>query len=207
MIKLLTKEHKEDLKRITISHDKHAGVTTTEAGADHFWSESNFSQLYLEESNPTYLCWGYFENDCLISYLNMQFNTARPVWYLQKVVSDANVESSAPMKGIADLMSHAINFAESKYLFEYYSSIPVVYIRAHEKIWGNLVPERKRYDINFDHVVPALQRPAYNEYWVILMKSTLWPKDMVIRHHILRQEHRPDVHVLKNLYKPGYKND
>ena len=134
MIKLLTKEHKEDLKRITISHDKHAGVTTTEAGADHFWSESNFSQLYLEESNPTYLCWGYFENDQLISYLNMQFNTARPVWYLQKVVSDANAESTVPMKGIADLMSHAINFAESKYLFEYYSSIPVVYIRAHEKI-------------------------------------------------------------------------
>jgi hypothetical protein len=207
MIKLLGKEHKDDLKRITISHDKHAGVTTSQAGTEHFWSESTFGHMYLEESNPTHLCWGYFDNGNLISYLNMQLSTMRPVWYLQKVVSDADVSSSVPMKGIADLMSHAINFAESKYLFEYYSSIPTQYIKAHERIWGKLVPERKRYDINFDHVVPALKRPAYDEFWVVMMKSTLWPTDMVIRHHILRQEHRPDVSVLKQLYKPGYKND
>ena len=54
------------------------------------------------------------------------------------------------MKGIAALMSHIINFAEQKTLFEYYSSIPVKYIKSHEKIWGSLVPERQRYDINFD---------------------------------------------------------
>jgi hypothetical protein len=207
MIKLLGIEHKDDLKRITISHDKHAGVTTSQANAENFWSEGNFSNLFLEPTNSTHLCWGYFDNGVLISYLNMQLSTTRPVWYLQKVVSDADIESTVPMKGIAELMSHAINFAESKHLFEYYSSIPVVYIRAHERIWGSLVPERKRYDINFDHVVPALQKPAYEEFWVVMMKASLWPKDMVIRHHILRQEHRPDVSVLKQLYKPGYKND
>jgi hypothetical protein len=193
MIKLLGLEDINQVERLTLSQERHAGVMPSQVGKINFWNNNEFYFVHslLDEKVEDHLCWGYFENNKLLSYITVQLSTHRPVWYLQKVINDADSLTTTPMKGIASLMSHVINFAEQKELFEYYSSIPLKYIRSHEKIWSNLVPERKRYDINFDHVVPALTRSKYKEFDLILMKGSTWPQDMMIRHHILQQKYRP----------------
>lgn len=195
MITLLGLEHVSLVERLTLSHERHAGVMPTQVGKINFWDKNEFYFVHtlLDHKVEDHLCWGYFEDNKLLSYLTMQISSNRPVWYLQKVINDATTVSSVPMKGIAALMSHVINFAEQKMLFEYYSSIPLKYVKSHERIWGNLVPERNRYDINFDHVIPALTRSKYKEFDSILMRSATWPQDMLIRHHILQQKYRPPI--------------
>ena len=194
MIKLLGLEDIDLVERLTLSHERHAGVMPSQVGNLNFWIKNEFYFVHslLDDKVEDHLCWGYFENNKLLSYIIVQLSTHRPVWYLQKVINDAKAVTTIPMKGIAALMSHVINFAEQKELFEYYSSIPLKYVKSHERIWCNLVPERKRYDINFDHIIPALTRSKYKEFDLILMKGSIWPQDMIIRHHILQQKYRPE---------------
>jgi hypothetical protein len=193
MIKLLGLEDINSIEKLTLSHERHAGVMPSQVGKINFWIKNEFYFVHslLDDKVEDHLCWGYFENNKLLSYVIVQLSTQRPVWYLQKVINDATAVTNIPMKGIAALMSHVINFAEQNTLFEYYSIIPLKYVRSHEKIWGNLVPERQRYDINFDHVIPALTRSKYKEFDLILMKGSTWPHDMIVRHHILQQKYRP----------------
>lgn len=207
MIKLLDLSYKDDIKKITLSHNTLSGVTADQINATNFWMEDEVVNLYLNPDNSTHLCWGYFENDQLISFLNMQFSITRPVWYLQKIVNDAEASSSMPMKGLGSLISHAIQYAEQRYVFEFYTSVPVRWMKAAAKTWWDNAPEVRRNTIVIDCVVPAKQRPAYDEFWVILMKSTLWPADMAIRHHMLKPEYRPSVDQLKMLYSSKYQND
>lgn len=201
MIKLLGLEHLDALKALNMSRDRQAGVSSSQMGGAQFYSEHGYKNYYLNPDNVYYRTYGYFYQDQLVSTLNMQFNVRRPCWYLHKVLSDPGIEiPNVPLKGVAELMSYVIRYAEKKGVFDYYSIIPLRYAKVHERIWSGLVPERKRYDIVFDHVVPSMQKPAYEEYWVAMLRSTLWPQDMLVRHHILRQEFRPDFNTMMEKY-------
>lgn len=189
MIQLLNMTHYEAMTKLIIAKKKHAGVDVTKikVPAGSFSALVNF---YLIEDNPNFRAYGYFNSDGeLLSFINIHLSTRSNSWFLNKIVSSQD-ESGIPKNGIGELMSHCIQYAESRGMHKYYTIIPTKYVDSHEKIWAGLVPERERYDILFEDVIKANTRGRFDEYWNILMSTSLWPIDMVVRLHILRQEFR-----------------
>ncbi len=81
MIKLLGLEDINSVERLTLSHERHAGAKYSQVGKMNFWNknESYFIYTLLDDKEEDHLCWGYFENNQLLSYLNMQLSPHRPV--------------------------------------------------------------------------------------------------------------------------------
>lgn len=182
MIKLLTFDDAEDIFEIINSHQSISKIPFLEL------KEEFLEKIKLTFQNPNVRCIGYYENDCLTTFLIQQLSDKIPAWHMTLLGTRSIHRWNYSLNGLDLCWSNAMSFAEEKGIFRLYWALPERWARTQNKtiLTSTTWP---RYDIYIEAIVPANQYPVWLEYRPSFGEK-LKPHNTVIKLGVLKNEYR-----------------
>lgn len=140
---------------------------------------------------PNYHAIGYFENNCLISFICISLleNNLRGKFWVIPALYTKEFRNYFIFRaaGIGKLIQYAFEFAESKEYYEYYYCTAERVMNVYERQWKR--QNQHRYEHVLLDTVPAYTKPCHELYWR-LMGNELKPNPIVFKKRILKTEFR-----------------
>jgi hypothetical protein len=174
--------YKEICKQIILSRKKIGGTAPV--------SPEQYDILTDQAQSNNTITIGYFEDDKLISWINIGFHESKmrgKFWVISNFFSSVYTSYftfDKPEFGM--LFKKAFDIAESKGYNQYFYSIAERLERVYERQWRkNSYAIQGKYELTTLAVVPANTKPEFELYWR-LMGQELKPDNIVIKSRKLK---------------------
>jgi hypothetical protein len=175
-------------KQIVLSRKKISGTTPI--------SPERYQALQEESKSNNSVTIGYFEDDKLISWIDIGFYESKmrgKFWVISNFFSSvytSHFNFNRPEFGM--LFKAAFAVAEGRGYRQYFYSIAERLERVYERQWKkNSYAIQGKYDLTTLAVVPANTKPEFELYWR-LMGQELKPDNIVIKSRKLKGHDLPD---------------
>lgn len=183
MIKQLTKDDIPFCLSVISAENKISGTTPLD-------SERQINYLnHCIQDTDKYRVLGYFENDQLISWINIGFyegNTYGKFWILLNLFSTKKRGYfSFKNPEISELLATAFNVAESREVYQYFYCVSERISKVYESQWAKKNPMNYHgvYELKDLAVIPANTVPKSNLFWGMMGKE-MRPHAMYIKARI-----------------------
>ncbi len=182
MIRQLTIDDAPSVRHISSLKDRSSNSAET--------VDQTYAKYY--EPNDTYFMFGYFEDDELISWINISFyeNTFRGrFWVISNLTTSRfNNAFTFGRPEIGILIQYVFKFAESRKYYRYFYCVPEKWEHVYERQWKkNTLVDTGKYTLELFDRVPANTKPEFELYWK-LMGQQMKPDVTLIKARTLRQE-------------------
>ena len=151
---------------------------------------------YLDQSQDEKIIIGTFDGDDLIATLGMIFNNASPTWLLGLMITKRSTFGyNLKTNGIADAMELALNLAESKEIYKYFTFIKKRILPLTYSKWFTYVPRLQKYSFVIEEIIPARTTSKYLSHRAIAYNK-IYNEDYLIRSATASD----DIRVYKHAY-------
>lgn len=153
----------------------------SELGADYLHFAVFKSHDYFDQSQDSRILLGAFENEKLVATMGMYFDEASPIWLLfYMVTSRSSFNYNLKLNGLADLIEHALDIAEGRQVYRYYTFMKKRILPFTYDKWFTYVPRLKNYTFVIEDVIPANTKskyPLFNNFGF----NKIYSEDYIIR--------------------------
>ena len=181
-------EYEKKREDIVLSRKKISGTKPISA--------ERYVELREEAKSNNSVVIGYFEDDKLISWIEIGFHESKmrgKFWVISNFFSSvwsSYFSFNRPEFGM--LFKAAFDIAEGRGYYQYFYSIAERLERVYERQWKkNSYAIQGKYDLTTLAVVPANTKPEFELYWR-LMGQELKPDNIVIKARKLKGHDLPD---------------
>ena len=181
-------EYEKKREDIVLSRKKISGTKPISA--------ERYLELREEAKSNNSVVIGYFEDDKLISWIEIGFHESKmrgKFWVISNFFSSvwsSYFSFNRPEFGM--LFKAAFEVAEGRGYYQYFYSIAERLERVYERQWKkNSYAIQGKYDLTTLAVVPANTKPEFELYWR-LMGQELKPDNIVIKARKLKGHDLPD---------------
>ena len=181
-------EYEKKREDIVLSRKKISGTKPISA--------ERYVELREEAKSNNSVVIGYFEDDKLISWIEIGFHESKmrgKFWVISNFFSSvwsSYFSFNRPEFGM--LFKAAFEVAEGRGYYQYFYSIAERLERVYERQWKkNSYAIQGKYDLTTLAVVPANTKPEFELYWR-LMGQELKPDNIVIKARKLKGHDLPD---------------
>jgi len=185
----LRPEHADQLMRI-----RQGNPTDIDGAplANPMYARHYLENQYLVPENEMYRTWGLVDSEGRIwCYLLQKLMTSQRAWLLLLVISDQTASNGLPMNGLGILLDAAIEYAESKRYYRYFTYTPAARAEQHDRVWDRVARRKTgRYVSALEEQLPPRTVSAFSFYWDEVMGTAMFDQEMAIRHVFLLPEHR-----------------
>lgn len=193
-IRLLDMDDIEQLTSLLQGQKTYFGVNIEDFPADlsSKISISHFSKKYLLTNHPLSKCYGAFNDEnVLIGMICADLFSEMPLWMLRRICVDESLKGTKESKIVnQELMSTAIDYAETMGYYQHFYLIPVKYRRAHAQMWSKNHKRKNRYRSVDMEIIKANTAPKFRLFWEHLFGRSTYPIDTCVRMSILEDEIR-----------------
>ena len=151
---------------------------------------------YLDQSQDDRIIFGTFDGDDLIATLGMIFNNASPTWLLGLMITKRSTFGyNLKTNGIAGAMELALDLAESKEIYKYFTFIKKQILPLTHSKWFIYVPRLQKYSFVIEEIIPAGTASKYLTHRAIAYNK-IYNEDYLIRSATASD----DIRVYKHAY-------
>lgn len=173
-----------------------ARCADTDMYEDYLTFSKHKIDVYLDTSQSEKVMFGTFDGDELIASLGMVFNLASPTWLLvQMIAKYPSFGYNLKTNGIAGAMELALDLAESKKIYKYFTFIKKDILPLTHSKWFTYVPRLKNYSFVIEEIIPAGTKSKYIAHRAIAYDKT-YNEDYLIRSATAMD----DIRVYKHAY-------
>jgi hypothetical protein len=151
---------------------------------------------YLDQDQSEKVLFGTFDGDNLIATLGMVFNAHSPTWLLVLMIaSKPSFGYNLNANGLAGVMELALDLAESKQVYKYFTFIKKSTLHLSHDKWFTYVPRLKNYSFVIEEIIPSGTKSKYITHQAIAYNKT-YSEDYLIRSATASD----DIRVYKHAY-------
>jgi hypothetical protein len=148
---------------------------------DYLIFSQNKIDEYLDQSQDERIIFGTFDGDDLIASLGMIFNSASPTWLLGLMITKRPTFGyNLKTNGIAGAMELALDLAESKEIYKYFTFIKKQILPLTHSKWFIYVPRLQKYSFVIEEIIPAGTASKYLTHRAIAYNK-IYNEDYLIR--------------------------
>ena len=163
---------------------------------DYLQFGQNKIDEYLDQSQDIKIMFGTFDGDDLIATLGMIFNNTSPTWLLGLMITKRSTFGyNLTNNGIAGAMELALDLAESKEIYKYFTFIKKRTLPLSHGKWFIHVPRLKNYSFVIEEIIPAGTASKYLSHRAIAYNK-IYNEDYLIRSATASD----DIRVYKHAY-------
>lgn len=151
---------------------------------------------YFDTSQDEKILLGAFDDDNLIATMGMAFSKVSPTWLLFfMITSRSSFDYNLKENGLANLMETALDIAENKQVYRYYTFIKKRILPFTYDKWFKYVPRLNNYTFAIEGIIPANTKSSY-PLFSELGFNKVYSEDYIVRSATAHDS----IRVYKNAY-------